>query len=207
MFNMAYTAPERRGFMPLIVDHNAVKTEILMALQSCLETKPLTNITLREIAKQAGMPHSKLMYYFKNKKDLIMSYVRYTSDYFSIKCVEWFTENPRENYSSSWLYMSAFMEYVATGKAGESRPDGTTQTYVLACYDPDVAKLVQDEFWSWKATMTDCLKAIYGQQAGEKEAEAMMILISGTFICNYNRALTGEINSDIIGYIANLTKA
>ena len=46
-----------------------------------------------------------------------------------------------------------------------------------------------------------------GSQAGEKEAEAMMILISGTFICNYNRALTGEINSDIIGYIANLTKA
>lgn len=35
----------------------------------------------------------------------------------------------------------------------------------------------------------------------------MMILISGTFICNYNRALTGEINDNIIGYLRNLTKS
>ncbi len=35
----------------------------------------------------------------------------------------------------------------------------------------------------------------------------MMILISGTFICNYNRALTGEINDNIIGYLGNLTKS
>lgn len=35
----------------------------------------------------------------------------------------------------------------------------------------------------------------------------MMILISGTFICNYNCALTGEINDNIIGYLGNLTKS
>ena len=35
----------------------------------------------------------------------------------------------------------------------------------------------------------------------------MMILISGTFICNYNRALTGEINDNIMGYLGNLTKS
>ena len=32
-------------------------------------------------------------------------------------------------------------------------------------------------------------------------------LISGTFICNYTKALTGEINPNIIGYIGNLTKS
>ena len=35
----------------------------------------------------------------------------------------------------------------------------------------------------------------------------MMILISETFICNYNCALTGEINDNIIGYLGNLTKS
>lgn len=38
-------------------------------------------------------------------------------------------------------------------------------------------------------------------------AEAMMILISGTFICNYNRALTGRMNGGIISSIANLAKS
>ena len=55
--------------------------------------------------------------------------------------------------------------------------------------------------------MEKCLIQIYGEEAGKNEAEAMMILISGTFICNYNRALTGNINDNIIGYLSNLAKS
>ena len=53
--------------------------------------------------------------------------------------------------------------------------------------------------------MEQCLIAIYGPEVGHREAEAMMILIAGTFICNYNGALTGEISDIIIGYLGNLT--
>lgn len=137
-----------------------------------------------------------------------MSYVRYTNDYFSTKCVEWFLSHPRENYGANCDYMNAFMDYVATGQAGETRPNGTTQTYVLARYDPEIGALVQNEFNEWRATMIpDCLIAIYGEEAGVKEAEVIMILISGTFICNYTKALTGDINDNIIGYLGNLTKS
>ena len=44
-------------------------------------------------------------------------------------------------------------------------------------------------------------------EAGAAEAEAMMILIAGTFICNYNKALTGRINGNIIGCLSNLSKS
>lgn len=193
--------------MPLIVDRNAVRMDILMALQDCIEEKPLTNITLRDIAQKAGMPHSKLLYYFKNKEELILSYVRYTQDYMSEKCVEWFMENPREDYDSNGAYMNAFMRYVAEGKVGENRPNATTQTYVLAHYSGDVANLVREEFCAWRTTMETCLRVIYGDKVGTKEAEAMMIVIAGTFICNYNNALTGAINGNILGYIGNLVNA
>lgn len=192
--------------MPVIVDHKAVKEEILSAFEECINEKPLTNITLRDIAKKVGMPHSKLLYYFENKKDLLKSYVKYTKDYMSEKCVQWFMENSRESFDSNMAYLNAFMEYVATGRVGENRPNATTQTYVLAHYDPEIAELIQREFWDWKDTMEDCLKVLYGENVGESEAEAMMILISGTFICNYNRALTGKINSNIMGYIGNLSR-
>lgn len=193
--------------MPLIVDHDAVKLEILMAFQDCITEKPLMKITLRDIAKKAGMPHSKLLYYFENKKDLIKSYVKYTRDYMSHRCVEWFWEHPRENYESNFSYLNAFMEYVASGRVGENRPNATTQTYVLARYDPEIAALVQQEFRDWKDTMEECLKAIYSDDTYANEAEAMMIVISGAFICNYNNALSGKINSNILGYIGNLSKA
>lgn len=192
--------------MPLIVDKDAVRISILMAFQDCIEEKPLTNITLRDIAQKAGMPHSKLLYYFKNKEELLTSYVEYTQDFFSDKCVEWFLENPRERFDSNPEYLNAFMQYVAEGKSGENRPNATTQTYVLAHYNEEVRKLVQKEFRTWRTIMEYCLKAIYGEEVGTKEAETMMILISGTFICNYNGALTGNINSNILGYLGNLTK-
>ena len=55
--------------------------------------------------------------------------------------------------------------------------------------------------------MEACLRIVYGDAVGAKEAEAMMIVIAGTFICNYNNALTGAINGNILGYIGNLVNA
>ena len=43
--------------MPLIVDKEAIREEILMAFQRCIEKKPLMNVSLRDIAAEAGMSH------------------------------------------------------------------------------------------------------------------------------------------------------
>ena len=192
--------------MPLIVDKDAVRMKILMAFQACIDEAPLTNITLRDIAKKAGMSHPNVLNYFPNKKEIFIAYVRYTQDYFATKCLEWFEEHPRENFDSKRAYMNKFMEYAATGKAGENRPNATTQTYVLAHYDKDVAELVREEFRAWRVVMEACLVNIYGDTVGANEAEAMMILIAGTFICNYNNALTGAINANILDQFGSLLK-
>lgn len=190
--------------MPLIVDKAAVREEILMAFQRCIDKKPLMNVSLRDIAAEAGMSHPKLLNYFGSKEELILSYVRYTREFMSEKCRQWFAGHDRADYDSNLAYMNAFMSYVARGKVGEKRPNATTQTYVLAHYDERVAELVREEFAEWRRVMEQCLVQIYGPEVGRREAEAMMILIAGTFICNYNNALTGEINDDILGSFAGL---
>ena len=193
--------------MPLIVDKEAVRKEILMAFERCIEKKPMTKITLRDIAEEAGMSHPKLLHYFESRDDLVVSYLRYTKDYMTEKCKLWFATHPRTDYDSNLAYMNAFMAYVAKGDPEEKRPNATTQTYVLAHYSDAVADLVKGEFREWRETMEQCLAAIYGPEVGRHEAEAMMILIAGTFICNYNGALTGEISDNIIGYLGNLTQS
>lgn len=107
--------------MPLIVDKEAVRMEILMAFQRCIDRKPLTNVSLRDIAAEANMSHAKLLNYFDSKEDLLVSYVRYTRDYMSQKCLAWFNEHDRADYGSNAEYMNAFMSYVARGKTGEQR--------------------------------------------------------------------------------------
>ena len=192
--------------MPAIIDREKVRADILEAFQRCIEEKPITQIPLRDIAAKAGMSHSKLLYYFKDKRELISCYVRYTRDYMTKKCVAWFESHPRGGYGSNLEYMNAFMLYVAGGEEGETRPNATTQTYVLARYDAETDALVREEFQEWRRIMEQCLIGIYGPEVGAREAEAMMILIAGTFICNYNRVLTGEINGCIISTLANLAR-
>ena len=193
--------------MPIIVDKDAVREEILMAFQRCIVRKPMTNISLRDIAREAGMSHPKLLNYFTDKDEIILSYCKYTREFMSEKCTEWFLSHDRRDYPSNLAFMNAFMEYVASGKEGEFRPNATTQTYVLAQYNGDIRELVTGEFREWRELMETYLISIYGESVGKNEAEAMMILIAGTFICNYNHALTGNINGNILGYLGNLTKS
>lgn len=190
--------------MPIIVDKDAVRMEILMAFQKCIEEKPITKISLRDIAARAGMSHAKLLNYFSSRDELVLSYVRYTRDFMTEKCRAWFSAHNRSDYPSNLAYMNAFMEYVASGEPGEVRPNATTQTYVLARYSAEVDAVVREEFRQWRETMEQCLVEVYGGSMGRHEAEAMMILISGAFICNYTGALTGEINGDILSRLANL---
>ena len=182
--------------MPIIVDRDQIRRDILMAFQRCIERKPMLSVSLRDIAAEAGMSHAKLL-----------AYVRYTREYMCEKCSQWFAGHDRADYGSNLAYMNAFMDYVANAPSHEQRPNATTQTYVLARYDPEIGRLVQEEFRAWRTLMEQCLIRIYGEEVGMHEAEAMMILIAGTFICNYNQALTGEINDNILGYLGNLSRS
>ena len=60
--------------MPLIVDKEAMRMEILMAFQRCIEKKPLTKVSLRDIAAEAGMSHAKLLNYFESRDDLVVTF-------------------------------------------------------------------------------------------------------------------------------------
>ncbi len=193
--------------MPKIVDREQMRMDILMAFQRCIETKPIESISLRDIAEEAGMAHPSLLHYFSTRDELVLEYVKYTRKYMTEHCMTWFATHDRKEYDSNLAFLNDIMHYVAEAPEGELRPNATTQTYVLGHYKDEIGKMVTDEFREWRNIMEKCLVEVYGEEAGKREAEAMMILISGTFICNYNRALTGEINDNIIGYLANLARS
>ncbi len=184
--------------MPLIVDKNEIRQEILFAFEKCIEDKPIENITLRDIANKANMTHPKLLNYFNNKEDLVLSYCEYAKNYMSSHCEAWFKSHKREDFSSPLECLNAFMAYVANDGIKENRPKATIQTYVLAKYNGRIEEMVKNEFQIWRKVMYQCLNQIYQEEIKEDQAEAMMILITGTFVCNYTHALTGNINNQIL---------
>lgn len=185
--------------MPLVVDPQKIRMEILHAFEACLSDKPLPKITLRDIAEKAGMSHTKLLHYFSTRDDIVHAYCEYTRNYMTDHCIAWFESHNRKDYQSDLDFLNDFLSYVANGKEGEMRPVGTVQTYVFAKYDETTDRLVRQEFANWREAMEKCLKKVYGDRAGAEQAEVMMILIAGTFLCNYNHALTGRVNQNIAG--------
>ena len=147
--------------MPIIVDRDQIRRDILMAFQRCIERKPMLSVSLRDIAAEAGMSHAKLLNYFESKNDLVLAYVRYTREYMSEKCSQWFAGHDRADYDSNLAYMNAVMDYVANAPSHEQRPNATTQTYVLARYDPEIGRLVQEEVRAWRTLMEQCLIRLY----------------------------------------------
>ena len=193
--------------MPLIVDREKVRMDILMAFERCMEDTPMMNVSLRDIAKEAGMSHANLLNYFSSKDDLVFSYITYVRDFVSKICVDWFATHSRKRYKSNINYLNAFMSYVAENKFGENRPGALAQIYVLTHYDKDIAELVKKEFISWRKVMEEALVSVYGEEVGKKEAEAMVILIVGTLICNYCDVHTGRIQDSIVSQFGSLVES
>ena len=193
--------------MPLIVDREKVRMDILMAFERCMEDTPMMNVSLRDIAKEAGMSHANLLNYFSSKDDLVFSYITYVRDFVSKICVDWFATHSRKRYKSNINYLNAFMSYVAENKFGENRPGALAQIYVLTHYNKDIAELVKKEFISWRKVMEEALVSIYGEEVGKKEAEAMVILIVGTLICNYCDVHTGRIQDSIVSQFGPLVES
>lgn len=193
--------------MPLIVDKDKVRLEILMAFERCMKETPMMNVSLRDIAKEAGMSHANLLNYFNSKDDLIVSYVRYVRDFVSQICIDWFETHSRKRYKSNVNYLNAFMAYVARNQFGDKRPGALTQIYVLTHYNQEIAHLVRDEFAEWRRVMEETLVRIYGDEVSQKEAEAMVILIAGTLICNYCDVHTGRISSNMVSQFSKLVES
>ncbi|MBQ6456347.1 MAG: TetR/AcrR family transcriptional regulator [Mogibacterium sp.] len=193
--------------MPLIVDREKVRLEILMAFERCMKVTPMMNVSLRDIAKEAGMSHANLLNYFSSKDDLVVSYVRYVRDFVSQICIDWFATHSRKRYKSNINYLNAFLAYVAANDFGDNRPGALSQIYVLTHYNKDIAELVKKEFVQWRKVMENALVDVYGEEVGKKEAEAMVILIVGTLICNYCDVHTGRIQDSIVSQFGPLIQS
>jgi uncharacterized protein (UPF0210 family) len=71
----------------------------------------------------------------------------------------------------------------------------------------EIAELVKQEFADWRKVMEEALVKVYGDEVSKKEAEAMVILIVGTLICNYCDVHTGRISSNIVSQFGPLLES
>ena len=192
--------------MPKIIDREQIKTDIVVAFQQCLNDKPIAKTTLRDIAAKAGMSHSKLLCYFKDKNEIVFTCAKNIRIYFTQRCVQWFATHNREDYSSNEEYFNCFLEILTGDLVDQNRLNATFQIFVLAHYDESIAQLVAEENLAWRKALYDCLSPMFKNRISDNEIEVLLVLIAGTYTGNYNKAFSGSVNSHILTCIGDMIR-
>jgi len=86
---------------------------ILLAASECISTRGYANVSMRDIAKEAGVVLSQLNYYFKNKEGLFKEVVRMMMDKYLREIEEALKEedSPKERVKSLVKYFRKMLHY------------------------------------------------------------------------------------------------
>lgn len=178
---------EFRGgaLIPIVVDKEQIKVDILEALVKCIEKKHLVQISMRDIAKQAKMSHTKILYYYPCKKDLIREYCNYIADLY-IKKVDEIIANTQPACSKSELYEGIIDAFYSI-EFNEIYTNSFIQIYSMGLYDNIIREIVQKTYSHWMKAIGEAL-AFTDQK--EEVAQAIFVLLEGVLLYSLNATLT-----------------
>lgn len=175
--------------MPRIVDKEAIKLEIMKAFARLSDERPLTAISLREIAAEAGMSHTKVLRYFENKNSLHVATVHWASSFIYDNINNWFSSNHLCNYNSKAEYLDAFFSYFQTEKQGGVNPRDVVMTCALGAYSPEIKEAIREEFARADEVFGSFLGKEFGRTLTHEEISAISVSFFGIYFAKFNEAI------------------
>ncbi len=136
------------------------KTQILEALNQCLQAKPFDQTSIKDIAQAAGVNHGLLHYYFKNKEDILIHYIDYVIDHYRALFADWLSQKEGEGTIGREL-IDAFFTFM-NEKITLNRPLSTVfiEIWEIAVYHPAVKAKLKHAYNEWMEILTDMLSRV-----------------------------------------------
>jgi AcrR family transcriptional regulator len=136
------------------------KTQILEALNQCLQTKPFDQTSIKDIAHAAGVNHGLLHYYFKNKEDILVHYIDYVIDHYRTMFMDWLAQKEGEGTIGREL-IEAFFAFM-NEKITLNRPLSKVfiEIWEIAVYNPAVKAKLKRAYQEWMEILTDMLNRV-----------------------------------------------
>jgi len=186
--------------MPLIVDKDSVRNEIILAFQQCLNQKPLAKVSMRDIAEKANIAHSKINYYFTSKHNLIISYVQYIADFYAEIYDNWydsFLEKGDTSKSPQECIKCFIKDVVLIDHKQHSW--AFTQINILGQYDAEIRASIDKTYSVWRSSISNMVKKVYHDKIDNpyEVSESLLILIEGILLYSLNENVN-EYKIDLI---------
>lgn len=172
--------------MPLIVDREQVRQEILHALQQCLEEKPLIKVSMRDIATKAKIAHSKINYYFDTKEKLLLAYIDFFSVSYKTEIEHWYIKYKQNsinfNGGSQAIVKHFIKDMVLINHQNQSW--AFTQISTMSQYNAEIRSAIKNVYNEWRGSIKQVLEEIYRSEGDHMvyKAESVLIIIDGLLI-------------------------
>ncbi|PET46606.1 TetR family transcriptional regulator [Bacillus cereus] len=192
--------------MPLIVDREQVRHEILHALQQCLEEKPLLKVSMRDIAAKAKIAHSKINYYFNTKEKLLLAYIEFFAISYKTGIEHWYIKykqnNANLNESSQTIVKHFIKDMFLISHQKQSW--AFTQISTMGQYNMEIRSAIKNVYNDWRESIKRVLEEIYRGKDDHMvyKAEAVLIIIDGLLIYSLHEKID---ESRIDTVLANIT--
>lgn len=171
--------------MPLIVDKEKIKMEILDAYNRLSDERPATDISLREISKEAGMSHSKVLRYFGNKNSLNIAAVHRAGQMLCAQITEWFEKREREEFPDDKSYLNAFFHSISESRNLLITPKKIILTTALASYSEELQIAVREELDHIFSVLKECLETKYGKGLSNEEIYVVLFMYFGIYYVGF----------------------
>lgn len=175
--------------MPAPLDKEAVKTDMIKAFQRCAEKKPLPQVSLRDLAKELGVSHGSILYYFKNKDELLIECSRWAGRQFCDMIRTWFSEHKLSDYSSEREFFDAFLAFSLTDESTEAMPRGVVMMCVMGDYSEKLKADIQAEGRLIRQTLKISVEKSTARTLSDEETQAMFMLLLGAYFCSFIGAM------------------
>lgn len=162
-----------------LTGRNKTRRDILIALQDCANTKPLSSITMREIAAASNISHSKIFYYFESKEHMFLNYVKYVEDEYVNFFEKWLSkvkEKSIERDNKLDMVIELLEEFVNYN--GDVYAVSFSQIQTLSVYNEELSEAVNHLFKHWFDLVSEILEIIY-EEPMNNIAEVFFIMSEG----------------------------
>jgi len=133
------------------------RLQILKALDACLQEKSFEKTSIKDIAREAGVNHGVLHYYFAGKEDILLNYIDYVIKDYQTQAQEWFgTRHPAECSKAEYLEeVFRFINNRITLNKNLSRI--FVEIWEIALYNDKVRSKLQEAYLRWVEEMGSML--------------------------------------------------
>ena len=151
------------------------RKQILEALNTCLLKKPFLKTSIKDIAREAGVNHGLMHYYFKSKDDILLHYIDFTIDKYNAIYAEWFESISKTGMDEKEIIEEAIKLMIGKITLNTDLSRIFIEIWEIALYNKNVRERLRKMYAVWESTLDTLLTRMGKNKKNSKSLSKSMV--------------------------------